>query len=478
MEAAPPTKRKRRSKWDVKAVDAPTVAPAAPVSALEAAQSAVARAMPPQLSTGLPGLPATQQANLKPVTPEATVGLCSCSASARRRLVARGTHEEITAKTGAAVTTKGRYFPPAEAEQAGTEALHLHLTGESQEQVDAAVAMVNSLLQTQQQPAVQGCNTQAPWGARAAPTPAVGFSHFLAVGIQPEVTHGFDVSAKLSGPQGSFLVHIGREARCAVSLRGGTSSQDPLGIFIDQAPSHEALRHAVGLAESLLATVRAEYSSWIHARQPLVGSMPLAAPLPLPSAEPYLGPSYATFQSAVKSSQQQQPTSLSTGSSQIDHSNSSVNASNSNGVSGAPAAAGQVAAPATVVPHGGSGTGSITGKQQQRSFAAIGFNYNSKNDASSGSPSVVTPMPMAMPAALKRPRSPPKPQHSNHHQAFQELASSSGMQDHAGDSGSVAANTSAASTSTVSSSASATVGTVDGEATSASQVSKKAFWMA
>lgn len=244
MEAAPPTKRKRRSKWDVKAVEAPAV------SALEAAQNAVARALPPQLSTGLPGLPATQQPNLTPVAPEATVGLCDCSASARRRLVARGTHEEITAKTGAAVTTKGRYFPPAEAERAGTEALHLHLTGETQEEVDAAVVMVKSLLQMQQQPVDQGRSTQAPW-TPAAPTPAAGFSHFLAVGIQPDVTHGFDVSAKLSGPQSSFLVHISASAGCAVSLRGGTAPHEPLGIFIDQAPSHEALRHAVGLVSSL-----------------------------------------------------------------------------------------------------------------------------------------------------------------------------------------------------------------------------------
>lgn len=246
--AAPPTKRTRRSKWDVKAADAPTV------SALQAAQSAVARALPSQLSAGVPatGLPAAQQqpnlkSQLHPVTPEATVGLCDCSASARRRLVARATHDEITAKTGAAVTTKGRYFPPAEAERAGTEALHLHLTGESQEQVDAAVVMVNALLQSQQQTVAQG------WSAPAAPT-LTGFSHFLAVGIQPDVTYGFDLSAKLSGPQGSFLMHIGREARCVVSLRGGHSPHDPLGIFIDQAPSHEALRHAVGLVSNLTVT--------------------------------------------------------------------------------------------------------------------------------------------------------------------------------------------------------------------------------
>lgn len=255
MEAAPPTKRKRRSKWDVKAVDAPpaasTAAPAPAVSALEAAQNAVARAMPTTTGGALVGaapiLP-NQKTELSPA-PEATVGLCTCSASARRRLVARGTHDEITAKTGAAVTTKGRYFPPAEAERVGTEALHLHLTGDLQEQVDAAVKLVQTLMETQPpSTATQGHN-HAP----VAPSQAVstGFSHFLAVGIQPEARCRFDVTAKLSGPQGSFLTHIGREARCAVSLRGGNSPNDPLGIFISHAPSHDSLRHAVGLVSTL-----------------------------------------------------------------------------------------------------------------------------------------------------------------------------------------------------------------------------------
>jgi hypothetical protein len=227
-------------------------------------------------------------------------------------------------------------------------------------------------------------------------------------------------------------------------------------------------------AESLLATVRADYSSWIQARQPLVGSMPLAVP-PLPlqsSSEPYLGPSYATFQSVVKSSQQQQQqsTSPSTGSGQIDHSSSSVSASNSNAVPGAPAAA---------APPGASGTNTTTVKQQQRSFAAIGFNYNSNNNTSrGGSPSVVAPMAMTMPAALKRPRSPTKLQHCNHHRAFQELAVSSAVQHHDDDSSSVAATTSTTTgtATTASSSASGTLGEVDSAATSASQ--KKAFWMA
>lgn len=247
--AAPPAKRKRRSKWDVKAPTASTGPTAAPISALEAAQHAVARALPPQLSSAAAGLATAQQPNLKPepsqVAPEATIGLCDCSASSRRRLVARGTQDDITAKTGAAVTTKGRYFPPAEAGRAGTEALHLHLTADRQEQLDAAVAMVRALMEGQQQ--VHGC-TPGPWSVPAASTAAsTGFSHFVAVGIQPELTRGFDVSAKVSGPQGSFLMHIGREARCIVSLRGTSLPHDPLGIFIDQAPSHEALRHAVGL---------------------------------------------------------------------------------------------------------------------------------------------------------------------------------------------------------------------------------------
>ena len=129
--------------------------------------------------------------------------------------------------------------------------------------------------------------------------------------------------------------------------------------------------------------------------------MPPAAPPTLQSAsvETYLGPSYATFQSAVKSSQQQAAPSFATRS-RVEHVNTSLSASDSDGMPAGPAAA------ATTAPSAALSDGDVRAKQQQqRSFAAIGFNYNSTNNAGTPS-SVVAPMPMAMPAALKRPRSP------------------------------------------------------------------------
>ena len=244
-------------------------------------------------------------------------------------------------------------------------------------------------------------------------------------------------------------------------------------------------------ADSLVATVRTEYASWIRTQQPLIGSMPLAAPPTLQSAsvETYLGPSYATFQSAVKSSQQQAAPSFATRGA-AEHVNTILSASDSDGVPAGSAAA-STAAP-SAFPDGGL----RAKQQQQRSFAAIGFNYNSTNNAGTTS-SVVAPMPMALPAALKRPRSPSKPAQSNHHRAFQELAATSAGQNHDGDNSSGAASTSAASTSTstsISTSTSASTSTSTSTATSttvsdtaqlgaigAPQVAKrgqKAFWMA
>ena len=232
-------------------------------------------------------------------------------------------------------------------------------------------------------------------------------------------------------------------------------------------------------AESLLATVRAEYSSWVRTQQPLVGSVPQTTPLPLQSssAETYLGPSYATFQSAVKSSHQQstqaQVASTSTAGGQVGHADSSLSTSGNNG--SLVGSAVEATAAATLP---SSSTDPRTGKQQQRSFAAIGFNYNS-NASGSGSTSVVTPMPMTMPAALKRPRSPSKREQPNHHRTFQELVSTSAAQDNDGDSSSIAA---AASTST-STACSRDNGTArdaaDDSVTGASHTTaKKAFWMA
>jgi hypothetical protein len=274
-EQAPPAKRKRRRKWDVQAPAA------APVSVLAAAQSAVARVLPAQQQPQQqqappPQLPAAQPAAQPAAVvrqPEATVDLCSCSGNARRRLVARATHSEITAKTGAAVTTRGRYIPPAEAAQAGPEALHLHLTADTQDQVDAAVAMAQAIVRDsaapEQGPAGRG-QSVPPWGAASAV-----FSHYLAVGIEPAAARGFDVCAKVSGPGGQFLAHVGREAKCVVSLRGGSLPHEPLGVFIDQAPSQEALRHAVGLVSWLLLLAAAGCCCWLVTLNLLTRSLAL-----------------------------------------------------------------------------------------------------------------------------------------------------------------------------------------------------------
>jgi hypothetical protein len=297
-EQLPQAPRKRRRKWDVQAPAA------APVSVLAAAQSAVARVLPAQQQPQQqqappPQLPAAQPAAQPAAVvrqPEATVDLCSCSGNARRRLVARATHSEITAKTGAAVTTRGRYIPPAEAAQAGPEALHLHLTADTQDQVDAAVAMAQAIVRDsaapEQGPAGRG-QSVPPWGAASAV-----FSHYLAVGIEPAAARGFDVCAKVSGPGGQFLAHVGREAKCVVSLRGGSLPHEPLGVFIDQAPSQEALRHAVGLVSWLLLLAAAGCcwllllagdTQFAHSlarslamvHMPMLMSMPMPMPLPL-----------------------------------------------------------------------------------------------------------------------------------------------------------------------------------------------------
>lgn len=238
-------------------------------------------------------------------------------------------------------------------------------------------------------------------------------------------------------------------------------------------------------AESLLATVRAEYSSWMRTQQPMVVSGPHAAsPLPHPSSmqpssvETYLGPSYATFQSAVKSSQQQasqaQLSSPSTASDQVEQGDLRPGARVSNGLS---AGLGPAATAATSTAS--SDTTAREGKQQQRTFAAIGFNYS--NSTETGSTPAVEPMPLAMPVVLKRPRSPSKPQQSTqHHRAFQELASSSSVQDHDVGTGSSVAVT----TTTTSTSSAATIAGTNASDTAASggagacHTAKKAFWMA
>lgn len=114
------------------------------VSALAAAQAALQK-------SGLMATPGTQHQQLyasasgrieKAAPPEAAVEI---NGSRARQSLTRGiTQQNIKRETGAAVITRGRFYQPGEVPTPGGESpLFLLVSAERQDQVDAAVALIN-----------------------------------------------------------------------------------------------------------------------------------------------------------------------------------------------------------------------------------------------------------------------------------------------------------------------------------------------
>lgn len=280
MESAPPRK-KRRSKWDVSsappasrdgggggvvvadvlaAAQRAVAARQQPPPAQPHVQAAAAGSLQPGLSSPLGSL-ATMQA------PEATVDINSCGSRARISLTKKATqtdvsscptvhlglrvltadHRQIHRSTGAAVNVRGQFCAPGQKLPSGRDALHLQVTGETQEQVDNAVAMINQII-------ASAAGGGGPRSARSA-----SFSHKISVGIDALSTR-FQVVYKICGPNDSHLGHI-RATGASACLVGrgapgpaGYGSQEPLAILLTSS-TEAGLRKALDLTESLLATV-------------------------------------------------------------------------------------------------------------------------------------------------------------------------------------------------------------------------------
>ncbi|KAI5068508.1 hypothetical protein GOP47_0016853 [Adiantum capillus-veneris] len=179
----------------------------------------------------------------------------------RYKLTKRQTQEEIQAKTGAVVITRGKYKPPngpADHEKA----LYLHIsagahlkdTTERVRAVDQAAALVDEMLKQGRQ--ILGPSSNGQLGTNS-PLSAVVFVDF-------EADSSVDLISRIRGPNDQYINHIMHETGATVLLKGGaceSSCSDeipqPLHLLIS-AEHAKSLEDARSLTEHLLETIRAE----------------------------------------------------------------------------------------------------------------------------------------------------------------------------------------------------------------------------
>ncbi|KEI42610.1 uncharacterized protein L969DRAFT_57317 [Mixia osmundae IAM 14324] len=180
-----------------------------------------------------------------------------------RYLLTRGsTQHEIQDATGASVTTKGQWYPDKSMATDKDPPLYLHITANSQEELDKAVARVQELIDQDLGPL-----TERP-GFRDRDRERRRWPE-AKIEIGLETLRNFNVRAKIVGPGGLFVKFIQAETNAKVQIKGlgsgfveqdtNVESQEPMHIAI-AGPDERQVARAKELAEDLLTVVKEEWN--------------------------------------------------------------------------------------------------------------------------------------------------------------------------------------------------------------------------
>lgn len=229
----------------------------------------------------------------------------------RYKLTKRQTQEDIQAKTGAVVITRGRYRPPnGPAENEKPLYLHIsagaHLkdTAERIKAVDLAAIMVEEIMKQGRQ--IQSASN--PFSVLPSPGVLAGppFNAAVYVGLEAEPT--LNLVSRIRGPNDQYINHIMNETGATVVLRGrgsgnyeglhGEELQQPLHLYIS-SENVKSFENAKSLAENLLETIRSEFLTSRSSTYQVAAASSMPCPA-MPSAalqssiSPYQVSSYPT----------------------------------------------------------------------------------------------------------------------------------------------------------------------------------------
>ncbi|GAA6007811.1 KH domain-containing protein [Rhodotorula paludigena] len=200
-----------------------------------------------------------------------------------RYLLTKGpTQQQILADTGAAVLTKGVWYPDKSMATEKDPPLYLHITAESQDKLDAGVRAVKALIDQDLNLLDQRRFPRRDGADGAGGERDQGYGQRRKwpeekVNIDLEPLRNFNIRAKTVGPGGLFVKYIQQETGTRVQIKGlgsgfietdtGRESDDPLHINI-AGPDPQQMEKAVELARDLLAVIREKHA---EARQALQG---------------------------------------------------------------------------------------------------------------------------------------------------------------------------------------------------------------
>ncbi|CAM6036938.1 unnamed protein product [Sphagnum compactum] len=180
----------------------------------------------------------------------------------RYKLTKRQTQEEIQAKTGAVVITRGRFRPP-NGPPDSEKPLYLHIsagvqlkdTTERIKSVDAAAALVEEMMK------------QGPPPAGTIQSGGGGPPLSVVVNVGIEIDSSFNLIGRIRGPNDQYINHIMTETGTEVAVRGigsgylesfsGEELQQPLHLLIT-GDNFKGVDDARRLAENLLDTIRVD----------------------------------------------------------------------------------------------------------------------------------------------------------------------------------------------------------------------------
>ncbi|KAJ3287158.1 hypothetical protein HK104_008730 [Borealophlyctis nickersoniae] len=183
-----------------------------------------------------------------------------------RYILTKGaTQLKIKQDTGAEVITRGKYYPDKKMATEQNPPLYLHVTAESQADLDKAVEEIEKLMNQAQMPMPPMEPDRRMSGDRfGGPRPPLA-SAKVFVNIDDR---SFNTRAKIVGPGGQYVKHIQQETSTRVQLKGrgsgyiehgtGEEAPEPLHVHIT---GHEQsnVDRAQRLCEDLINTVRVEY---------------------------------------------------------------------------------------------------------------------------------------------------------------------------------------------------------------------------
>ncbi|CAK9250062.1 unnamed protein product [Sphagnum jensenii] len=180
----------------------------------------------------------------------------------RYKLTKRQTQEEIQAKTGAVVITRGRFRPP-NGPPDSEKPLYLHIsagvqlkdTTERIKSVDAAAALVEEMMK------------QGPPPAGTIQSGGGGPPLSVVVNVGIEIDSSFNLIGRIRGPNDQYINHIMTKTGTEVAVRGigsgylesfsGEELQQPLHLLIT-GDNFKGVDDARRLAENLLDTIRVD----------------------------------------------------------------------------------------------------------------------------------------------------------------------------------------------------------------------------